>query len=233
MDLQNFISEVSELYATGNATESSYRPSLARLLSSIDEDIIAINEPKRVACGAPDFIVNRGEITIGYVEAKDVGKDLTRLKGHDAEQKERFLPALPNLIYTNCLDFEFYRNGTMINQISIADYLMGIQPKPHAFEALKNHLLEFASRRPQTITSSMSLAEIMAGKASLIKDILKSALEQDEQNETALSNQYLAFREHLMHDIARSEFADIYAETIAYGMFSARLQDETLGCGLN
>ena len=179
-------------------------------------------------CGAPDFLVNRGEIVIGHVEAKDIDKDLSTLKGTEAEQKQRYLKALPNLVYTNCLDFEFYRQGELINRISIADFMLGIQPKPDQFSALENQLRDFAAQRPQTITSSEKLAEIMAGKAVLIKDVLFNALREDRDLRTELASQYQAFQEHLIHDITREDFADIYAETVAYGMFAARLHDETI-----
>jgi hypothetical protein len=201
---------------------------LQSLFSSIGTGIAALNEPKRVKCGAPDFLINRGEITIGHVEAKDIDKSLTTLKGHDADQKVRFLKGLPNLIYTNCFDFEFFRNGKLLNSISIAEHLKGIQPKPENFSTLENQLRDFAAQKPQTITSSVKLAEIMAGKAVLIKDVLFNALREDTVFKTELSAQYRAFREHLIHDIRPEDFADIYAETIAYGMFAARLHDSTL-----
>ncbi|WP_219993532.1 type ISP restriction/modification enzyme [Asticcacaulis tiandongensis] len=87
---------------------------------------------------------------------------------------------------------------------------------------------DFIAQRPQTITSPKVLAEKMAGKAALIKDILNNTLKEDRDARTELSSQFQAFREHLIHDITPEDFADIYAETIAYGMFAARLHDTTL-----
>jgi hypothetical protein len=71
VDLNQFLSEVSNIYSTGAATEHSYRSALQNLLSSIGDNVTALNEPKRVKCGAPDFIVSEGDIVIGHVEAKD------------------------------------------------------------------------------------------------------------------------------------------------------------------
>jgi hypothetical protein len=62
----------------------------------------------------------------------------------------------------------------------------------------------------------------------LIKDVLSNALAADKELRTDLAEQLRAFREHLIHDITFEAFADIYAETIAYGMFAARLHDTTL-----
>ncbi len=191
-------------------------------------DITATNEPKRIDCGAPDFILQTGDIAIGFVEAKDVGLDLRSMKDANKEQQKRYLAALPNLIYTNCLDWDFYRNGQLVASVTVADYLMGIQPKPDQYDALENLLRDFIAQRPQTITSPKLLAEIMAGKAGLIKDVLRNALKADADLQSELGDQFKAFREHLIHDITPEDFADIYAETIAYGMFAARLHDPTL-----
>ena len=229
MNIQTYLLKVQKIHSSGSATEHSYRSALEDLFRQIDDDITPINEPKRVSCGAPDFIINRGEIAVGHCEAKDIGIDIDprAMKGANKDQFKRYRSALPNLIYTNCLDFRFYRYGELINEISIGDFLMGIQPKPENFSTLENQLKDFAAERLQTITSAKKLAEIMAGKAVLIKDILGNALENDKAERTELIEQYEAFKEQLIHDLTTDDFADIYAETIAYGMFAARLHDDT------
>lgn len=226
--IEDFVGKVTATYKTGAATEHSYRPALQEMFNSLADDITALNEPKRVACGAPDFIIQRGEIAIGHVEAKDIGVGLRAMKGANKNQQKRYRKALPNLIYTNCLDWDFYRNGEMIASVSIGDNHAGIQPNPNQYESLINLLQDFIAQRPQTITSPRVLAEMMAGKAALIKDVLYNTLKEDEDLQTELTGQFKAFKEHLIHDITPEDFADIYAETIAYGMFAARLHDTTL-----
>lgn len=228
MNIQGFLHEVASIYNTGSATEHSYRADLQKLLSSIAPDVKAMNEPKRVKCGAPDFIVSQGDIVIGHIEAKDIPVGIRALKDSNKDQQKRYLGALPNLIYTNCLDWDFYRDGELVASVSIADFLMGVQPRPKDFATLENLLQEFVTQRPQTITNPRDLAERMAGKANLIKDVLGKTLRDDGELQTELSAQYQAFKENLIHDITPADFADIYAETIAYGMFAARLHDTTL-----
>ena len=228
MNIQGFLKEVEAVYQTGAATEHSYRTALQNLLSSIDKDVTALNEPKRVKCGAPDFIVSQGDIVIGHVEAKDIDIGIRGLKGSNKDQQERYRAALPNLIYTNCLDWDFYRNGELVASVCIADLVMGIQLRPQDCAALENLLRDFIAQRPQTITSPRELAERMAGKANLIKDVLFRTLAEDKEVQTEISAQYNAFKDNLIHDITPNDFADIYAETIAYGMFAARLHDTTL-----
>lgn len=226
--VSDFVAKVQSVYKTGAATEHSYRSALETLLSGLEQDTSALNEPKRVKCGAPDFIVQRGEIVVGHVEAKDIGLDIRAMKDANKDQQQRYLKALPNLVYTNCLDWDFYRDGERFASVTIADYLMGIQPKPEEYEHLENLLREFITQKPQSITSTEKLAKMMAGKAGLIKDVLFKVLREDKELRTDLSGQYKAFREHLIHDISPEDFADIYAETIAYGMFAARLHDTSL-----
>ncbi|WP_337995491.1 type ISP restriction/modification enzyme [Oleispirillum naphthae] len=224
----DFLSKVQAVHKTGVATEHSYRPALEALFNALEDGVVALNEPKRVKCGAPDFIVQRGGIVVGHAEAKDIGIDLRAMKDANEDQQQRYLKALPNLIYTNCLDWDFYRAGERVASVAIADRLMGIRPRPDEFPVLENLLREFVAQKPQTITSSRTLAEMMAGKAALIKDVLFKVLREDGGLLSDLGGQYEAFREHLIHDITPEDFADIYAETIAYGMFAARLHDVTL-----
>ena len=43
-----------------------------------------------------------------------------------------------------------------------------------------------------------------------------------------LKAQYENFKNILIHDLSPRGFADIYAQTLAYGMFAARYHDEVL-----
>ncbi|MCZ8140969.1 MAG: DNA methyltransferase [Acetobacteraceae bacterium] len=224
--VSEFVARVKAIHATGNATEHSYRSAFERLFA--DLGVTALNEPRRIRCGAPDFIVSHGEIVIGHLEAKDLPVSIRSMKDNNKEQQERYRAALPNLIYSNGLEWDFYRDGALLASVTIADFLMGIQPRPDQYAALENLLRDFIAQRPQSITSPKELAARMAGKANLIKDVLRRTLREDADFQTELAAQYHAFKEHLIHDITPEDFADIYAETIAYGMFAARLHDTTL-----
>ena len=224
--VSDFIAKVQAVHKTGAATEHSYRSAFEALFASLG--VTALNEPKRVKCGAPDFIVSQGEIVIGHVEAKDLHIGIRGMKDSNKAQQDRYRAALPNLIYTNGLDWDFYRDGSLTASVTIADFVMGVIPKPDQYEALENLLRDFIAQKPQTITSPRDLAERMAGKANLIKDVLRKTLADDEALQGELMVQYQAFKENLIHDITPEDFADIYAETIAYGMFAARLHDTTL-----
>ena len=226
--VSDFIAKVKVAHKTGIAREHAYRPALHDLLSALDPDLTPVNDAAKTEVGAPDFIILRGDIAIGHLEAKDLNIGIRGMKDVNKAQQERYKAGLSNLIYTNCLDWDFYRNGVLVASACIGDLLMGIQPRPDQFDTLENLLKDFIAQRPQTITSPRVLAEMMAGKAILIKDILGNALKADKNLQTDLTGQFKAFQEHLIHDITPDDFADIYAETIAYGMFAARLHDKTL-----
>ena len=236
MDIQGYLSEIRALYASGQTTEHSFRPALAKLFSSVDGALTVINEPKHITdVGAPDFVFQRGDVAIGWCEAKDIGKDVRKFAANDysKEQKARYKKGLPNLIYTNGLDFEFISEGDAVDFITIAELVPTLPARVDNFQLLENRLRDFASTTPLSITSSKRLAEMMAGKAAIIKDIMGRALVVDfkarEQGgqATDLIGQYEAFKANLIHDITVEDFADIYAETIAYGLFAARLHDQT------
>lgn len=63
---------------------------------------------------------------------------------------------------------------------------------------------------------------MMAGKARLLSDIIGKALNEDDGRDenSSLRQQKLAFQKILIHDITAEGFADVYAQTIAYGMFA-------------
>ncbi|WP_221792626.1 type ISP restriction/modification enzyme [Aquisediminimonas sediminicola] len=236
VDIQGYVNEIRALYASGQTTEHSFRPALAKLFTSIDSALTVINEPKHITdVGAPDFVFQRGDVAIGWCEAKDIGKDVRKFAANDYSkgQKDRYRKGLPNLIYTNGLDFEFIREGDVVDFISIADLIPTLPARTGNFPLLENRLRDFVHVTPLSITSSKRLAEMMAGKAAIIKDIMGRALVADMKAKDAtgtatdLIGQYEAFKASLIHDISAEEFADIYAETIAYGLFAARLHDET------
>ncbi len=99
-----YIGEIARQFATGAATEHSYRPALQRLLSAAIPRAIVVNEPARIECGAPDFLVRENgpaRRPIGYVEAKDVGDGDLDGNGAYREQFDRYKAELSNIVFTD------------------------------------------------------------------------------------------------------------------------------------
>lgn len=234
MTTAEYIQSVNSRFRTGQATEHTFRGDLQNLLESLVPDIAATNEPKRQACGAPDYILtNKKGIPVGYIEAKDIDdKDLHGVKKTgNKEQFDRYKGSLDNLIFTDYLEFVYFRNGELATSVRIGVVDQGkILPLPHNFPAFELLIKEFTTHIGQTIKSSKKLAEMMAGKARLLANVIEAALESDEENHenSTLQEQMAAFKEILIHDITPKAFSDVYAQTIAYGMFAARLYDSSL-----
>ncbi len=233
MPIVQYLDHIAKRYKLGNATEHTFRGDLQHLIETLVPGIAATNEPKRQSCGAPDYILTRKDIPIGFIEAKDIGDtdlDGTKKTGNK-EQFDRYKASLGNLIFTDYLHFHFYKNGEFITRIAIAEIQNDkIVPLPANFNSFQYFITEFCTHVGQTIKSPKKLAEMMAGKARLLSDVIEKALTSDEayQENSTLKEQMHAFREILIHDITPKGFADVYAQTIAYGMFAARLHDPTL-----
>ena len=227
--VSKYLLDIIHEFNTGVAKEHSYRPALKSLFESIASDITAINEPARGTFGAPDFLIKYKENTIGFAEAKDIGIcRLDNLSEREIEQKERYLDALPNLIYTDYLEFRFFRDGKETARVRIADFDgANIISKSENFQTLIDLIKDFYTVKTATVKSPLKLAELMAGKARLIADVIKNALAEQSENKS-LYDQLESFRKILIRTMTEQEFADIYAQTVAYGMFVARLHDRTL-----
>jgi len=230
MTTQQYLEQLNKRYKTGISREHTYRKDLEDLLISLVKDIDVTNEPANVTdCGNPDYVITKKDIPIGYIEVKDIGKDLD--SKNYKEQFSRYRKALDNLIITDYLRFQFFKEGELVTQIEIATIENGeIKQIAKNFQQFENLIKDFCTYIGQTIRSPKKLAEMMAGKARLLQNTLENALNKDiddEQN-SGLRSQYETFRNILIHDLTPKGFADIYAQTLAYGMFAARYHDEVL-----
>ncbi|MFV9551238.1 type ISP restriction/modification enzyme [Algibacter sp. PT7-4] len=230
MTITQYVDIVSKRLQSGISREHSYRGDLEALIRNLVQHVDITNEPANVTnCGNPDYVITKGKIPVGYIEAKDIGKDLNSKLYK--EQFGRYKKALDNLIITDYIWFQFFQNGVLVHEIKIGDIENNtVKPIPKNFSKFENLIKDFCTHVGQTIKSSKKLAEMMAGKARLLQDILERAITSDEktQENTSLKGQYDTFKQILIHDLQPKGFADIYAQTLAYGMFAARLHDPTL-----
>lgn len=224
--VKNFIQKVTETYASGHATEHSYRPALQELFENITE-LKVHNEPKRSEYGAPDFVFTKGKIVVAYAEAKDISVSLDEIE--KSEQMERYY-GYSNIILTNCLEFRFYRNATRYGEtVTIAKLdKKAIVLNEEAFQLLEDTIGGFIKESKEPIKSGNVLAKVMAGKARRIRDNIKVFFAQEDnvKNENLLSV-YEVIKKLLLADLDKEKFADMYAQTLVYGLFVARYYDPT------
>ena len=229
-----YLAEINKAYLRGDATEHTHRPALKGLIESLGSKITATNEPRRTKCGAPDLKISRRlkgiDATVGYVETKDIGTNLTQ-EAKSEQIKKRYLPGLHNFILTDYIEFRWYVDGEARLTARLANESQGGKFKlsDDGVEKVSELLEMFLSQEPEKITTAKDLAVRMAGIARLMREIINKTFAQEQETGT-LHGQLQAFREVLIHDLTEEQFADMYAQTICYGLFSARchIEDETL-----
>ncbi len=233
--LQDYLRKLERALKRGDATEHTHRPALKELLEALDDKIVATNEPKRSACGAPDYVISRrrDQLSLGHIEAKDIGADLAEHERGD--QLERYLPSLSNLLLTDYLEFRWFVDGKKRETFRLATLQPGgklASVAAEEMERVESLLLAFLSQRPVDIASAEELARRLAKLTHVIRDLIIGAF-QTGQASQQLRDWRNAFAATLLPELApqgdarkeaeaASEFADMFAQTLAYGLFSAR-----------
>jgi len=82
-------------------------------------------------------------------------------------------------------------------------------------------LTTFLEHQAEKVGTPQELAQRMARLAHMIRDLIIEAFKQETEN-GSLHNQLAAFRDNLIPDLSPEYFADMYAQTITYGLFAAR-----------
>lgn len=219
---QQYLAELQRNLSQGDATEHTHRPALKAFLEAVESGITATNEPKRaVDCGAPDYNVWRGTAKLGIVEAKDVGESLPKVE--KSEQLTRYRKAFPNLILTDYLEFRWYVNGELRQSASLGtvDAKGRIVADSAGAQAVPALLAAFCRHESEFPASPGDLAKRMAELGKLIRVSIESSLAR-EGKDSKLQEQLGGFRDVLLHDLTAEQFADMYAQTICYGLFAAR-----------
>ena len=211
----------------GDATEHTHRPALKDLIQSLAPGVTATNEPKRIACGAPDFIITRKNVPLGHIETKDVGTNLDEMergKGPNGAQFIRYRNGLPNWALTDYLEFRWYVAGEkrLTARLAQQGSKGRLEPAPEGEEELGRLLDAFLKQQAPTVGTAKELAQRMAGMTHLVRDLIIGAFEH-EKEKGWLHNWLAAFREVLIPDLDEKQFADMFAQTLAYGLFAAKI----------
>jgi len=230
--IDTYIKKIASITKRGDAREESYYPALAALLEEFSETerkkkahVTVL--PKKTEAGNPDFRVWDGKHSqVGYVEAKPPRANLDEIETSD--QLKRYISTFPNLILTNFYEFRLYRNGQRVAHVLLARpyipaKLKTIPPAEHTVEFLA--LLEkfFHFSLPTKFTAE-TLAKELATRTRFLRDqVIKEELrEASSAGAKKILGFYEAFQKHLIFNLKPDEFADLYAQTITYGLFAAR-----------
>lgn len=219
--MKHYLKQIAAAYQAGNATEHTHRPALKTLLESCQPNIVATNEPKRIQCGAPDYILTRNGIPLGFVEAKDIGISLDQTE--KSEQLVRYRDSLANLILTDYLEFRWYVSGELRMTARLARPQANgkLRAEPDGEQQLAELFNHFFAENIPVIGNPKELAVRMAALARLIRSIIANTFTEEDQY-GSLHAQMEAFQKVLLNDLTAEQFADMYAQTICYGLFAAR-----------
>ncbi len=233
--LTEYLRKLERALKRGDATEHTHRPALKELIEALDEKVISTNEPKRSDCGAPDYVVSRkrDQLSLGYIEAKEIGADLTEIERN--EQLKRYLASLPNLLLTDYVEFRWFVDGKKRETFRLAHVAPSgkLTPvEPDKLESARDLLIGFLSQKPVDIASAEELARRLANLTHIIRNIIIGAFLTGQASQQ-IRDWRDAFAATLLPELAPhpdakkeaeavSEFADMFAQTLAYGLFSAR-----------
>ncbi len=221
--IQTYLQSLATHLQAGNATEHTHRPALQILLNTLLPNYRITNEPRRIACGSPDFEIAKGEEPIGHLEAKDIGVDLDKVQR--SEQLKRYLPSLNNLLLTDYLEFRWFVDGDARPEMTVIlakiDKTSKLKPQVEQFSRFETLINTFVTTPVVTLRSPEELAKKMAHLARLMRDVMLTAYQQEEKT-GRLHGQHESFRQVLIDTLTPEQFADMLAQTICYGLFAAK-----------
>lgn len=225
----NYLDEVSSKYLDTNTSEYGYRTPFEIFLKEIFSEI-KVNkidhDAKAVEGNKPDFVLSKDSVPLLYIEVKDIGVSLDKVE--KSEQLARYY-GYDNLVLTDYLEFRFYRNGLKyVEPISIASYdkkERTISYKQENFELLRKTLIQFTQSHKEPIKSGSHLAKIMGGKAYRIRENAREMLNSPGKEKRSIYKVYETMKRQLIHNMTPDDFADMYAQTLVYGLFVARFHD--------
>jgi hypothetical protein len=234
--IESYVKKIAATTQRGDAREESYYPALAELLEEFSttrrgKKVHITILPKKTEAGNPDFRIWEGKHSqVGYVEAKAPQANLDEIETSD--QLKRYIATFPNLILTNFYEFRLFRNGQRVDRVLLARpyipaKLKAVPPAEHTTEFLA--LLEkfFQFSLPANFTAE-SLAHELATRTRFLRDqVIKEELrEAHSEGAKRILGFYEAFQKHLIANLQPDEFADLYAQTVTYGLFAARTRSD-------
>ena len=239
---KDFIREYAEALAAispAAATEISYRSAQEKLLrdaaaalaaeNEIGESFEILNEPQREGgAGAPDFrVAARGHGVVGYVESKAPGAHLESIAR--GAQMEKYRGLSENIVLTDTRVFLLLRAGKIIASANLSDSdaspRLSLAPDmaKQDRDDLRRLLKRFLRYPPSALADAKQLAVYLADPCRDLRDGLAAILSDPNIKATRLRGLLQEFRRCVTDNLSEEQFADVFAQTLVYGLFMARL----------
>ncbi len=228
--IKEYLNQITKTTVQGDAREESYYANFSNFLLefalSIGKTKTQITTlPKKTDAGNPDFRVWDGkENIVGYIEAKKPGENLDVIE--NSAQLKRYLKTFPNVILTDFYEFRLYRKGEMIDKTFVARSALakkGIPPPIEHEEKFNQLLAKFFAFSLPKVTTAEQLARELAIRTRFLRDeVISVELEQQQRGKGELYGFFETFKKFLISRLTEKDFADLFSQTITYGMFAAR-----------
>jgi type I restriction-modification system DNA methylase subunit len=224
-----YLDAIAELTQRGDAREESYYPILKALLEELAQELNQPLQvtilPKKTEAGSPDFRIWDGAYrVIGYIEAKAPGTNLDVVER--SEQLQRYRATFPNLLLTDFYEFRLYRQGECLKQVRIGRWQIarraGARPPTENIDPFRQLIAHFFGFVLPPLLTAEELARQLARRTRFLRD--EVILPEIAQKQKALWGFYEAFQKYLVADLKEADFADLYAQTLTYGLFAARMR---------
>ncbi len=230
--MENYLQEIQKYFYDENSSEHSYRTSFENYLKEIfpkEKGYFTQQDQRAINGNKPDFVIFKNKVPLLYMEVKKVGEDLDKIEKSD--QTDRYF-GYSNLIISDYINFRFFRNGQKYNEeISLGDIDKNgryIKIKKENSEYLAKTILDFVSSNKEPIKSGVHLAKIMGGIAKRVRFNVLEMLFSKSERYAELFKIRDVIKENLISSLDDNSFSDMYAQTLVYGLFSARYNDTTL-----
>ena len=224
--INRYLQNVRRIQAEPNATaELSLHGCIEDLLEEtavfLGQEITIIHEPRRLDIGKPDFIAQDGLLPVGYVEVEAFGTDMEALTGHAKKQNERFIKNLDNFLLTNFVEFHLYTNSVIQAKVRLSNIaeVGSTEEAPSTINALETLLDRFFSARSMSLATPEALANHLARRTRELQIQISMTLTDEHSDNYSM---FKAFQKLLLSTLTPDDFADMYAQTLAYGLFTAR-----------
>lgn len=231
--LERYLKELSNTFQRGDAREESYYKHLDELVREIAvllgiKNIEVTTLPKKTEAGNPDFRLWDGKNhIIGYIEAKDPSNTNLDII-ETSEQLKRYYSTFPNVILTNFYEFRLYRHGERIKEVMIGRPILALKlqspPPAENIAELEELFARFFSFSLPSIKTARALAIELAKRTRFLRDevVAVELAENNGKGHKQIAGFYEAFKKYLITTLNEKQFADLYAQTITYGLFVAR-----------
>lgn len=234
-DIDAYVAELNAALSRGDDTEHTHRPALKAYLESYRPGrLVATNEPRRAEAGAPDYGIRAAgaQADLGKVEAKQIAARLDRYatdsertepRTREGAQLKRYRAAYDNLLLTDYVTFVWYRPnqpplkaslGAVTNRVLV--------PSPTGPSEVQDLVEQFLAAPVQRIRSAPMLARRMARLTDLLREVVTASLQEGTASDT-VKGLHAAFRQVLVPDLSVEQFADMFSQTLSYGLFAARV----------